>query len=215
MGNNTDIEDLRKKYALIELNEDSVSKDPIEQFEIWFKDAMESGILEPSAMVLSTANKEGVPTIRTVLLKSFDSQGFVFFTNYESRKAKDMSDNPKVSVLFLWKEIERQVRISGSIAKTTTKESEEYFRIRPIESQLGAWASKQSTIIPSRDYLADKYEKYKKQFEGKEVPLPSFWGGYRIIPTEFEFWQGRDKRLHDRICYEIKEWGWHIYRLSP
>lgn len=215
MGNYTDIEDLRKKYALIELSEDSVSKDPIEQFEIWFKDVIESSIVEPSAMVLATANKEGIPTLRTVLLKSFDSRGFVFFTNYESRKAKDLLDNPNVSVLFLWKEVERQVRISGSIAKITTKESEEYFRSRPIESQLGAWASKQSTIIPSREYLVDKYEKYRAQFEGKEVPLPSFWGGYRIIPTEFEFWQGRENRLHDRICYEIKGKGWHIYRLSP
>jgi len=145
----------------------------------------------------------------------FDTRGFVFFTNYDSRKAKELIENPRAAALFLWKDLNRQVRINGSITKTTVEENELYFRSRPKESQLGAWASHQSTTIPNREHLTGNYEKYKKQFAGKEVPLPPFWGGYRIAPTEFEFWQGRDSRLHDRICYSIKGYGWHIYRLSP
>ena len=197
------------------LNEQTADKDPFKQFERWYNEILNSGTVEPTAMIVATANKKGIPTVRTVLLKSYDKQGFVFFTNYESRKGKDLAENPKAALLFLWKEEKRQVRIIGNIEKVSKEESEEYFRSRPIESQLGAWASKQSNVIPNREYLLDKYEKYKKQFEGKEIPLPPNWGGYRVIPEEFEFWQGRENRLHDRICYTIKGKDWQISRLSP
>ena len=215
MCDSNELEDLRKKYSLIDLNEKSVNRNPFEQFDIWFKEVIDSKITEPSAMIVSTASRMGIPAVRTVLLKSYDSRGFVFFTNYESKKAKDLAENPKAAILFLWKEIERQVRISGSIAKISKEESELYFRSRSLESQLGAWASKQSSMIPNREYLLSNYQKYKRQYEGKEIPLPPFWGGYRVIPAEFEFWQGRESRLHDRICYSIKGYGWHIFRLSP
>jgi pyridoxamine 5'-phosphate oxidase len=215
MSNIHEIEDLRKKYSLIELNEKTVSKDPFEQFDIWFKDALNSRLPEPNAMIISTVNRTGIPSVRTVLLKSYDNRGFVFFTNYESKKGRDLGENPNTAILFLWKEIGRQVRISGSVVKTMQNESELYFRSRPIESRLGAWASKQSSVLPSRENLIENYEKYRKQFEGKEILLPPHWGGYRVIPEEFEFWQGRENRLHDRICYIIKGKDWHISRLSP
>jgi len=215
MNDTNETEELRKKYILTELSEKSVSPDPFDQFDRWYKDAPDMGIAEPTAMIISTAGRDGTPSVRTVLLKSYDKEGFVFYTNYESRKGKELGENPKAAILFLWKEAERQIRISGSVKKTTQKESEAYFRSRPIESQLGAWASKQSAVLPSRDYLTDVYEKYRKQFEGKEIPLPPNWGGYRVKPTEFEFWQGRESRLHDRICYTKKGEDWHISRLSP
>jgi pyridoxamine-phosphate oxidase len=215
MSNIHEIEDLRKKYSLIELNEKTVSKDPFEQFDIWFKDALNSRLPEPNAMIISTVNRTGIPSVRTVLLKSYDNRGFVFFTNYESKKGRDLGENPNTAILFLWKEIGRQVRISGSVVKTMQNESELYFQSRPIESRLGAWASKQSSVLPSRENLIENYEKYRKQFEGKEIPLPPHWGGYRVIPEEFEFWQGRENRLHDRICYIIRGKDWHISRLSP
>jgi|ERR1035437_444317 pyridoxamine 5'-phosphate oxidase len=199
----------------IGLNEQTAEKDPFKQFEVWYNEIQKSGTAEPTAMIIATANKKGVPTVRTVLLKSYDKQGFVFFTNYESRKGHDLAENHSAAILFLWKEEKRQVRISGSIVKTSKEESEKYFRSRPIESQLGAWASKQSSVIPNREHLIQNYEKYKRQFEGKEIPLPPNWGGYRVIPEEFEFWQGRENRLHDRICYIIKGKEWHISRLSP
>lgn len=208
-------EEIRKKYSQIELDEKTVSRDPFEQFDIWYKEVLNSGISEPNAMVTATADSEGISTVRTVLLKSYDNRGFVFFTNYGSKKSRDLSDNPKAGLLFLWKEINRQIRISGTVEKTGQRESEEYFRSRPIESQLGAWASKQSSVIPNREYLTEKYEKYREQFAGKEIPLPPFWGGYRVIPTEFEFWQGRENRLHDRICFKLKGKEWQITRLSP
>ena len=215
MSNIHEIEDLRKKYSLIELNEKTVSKDPFEQFDIWFKDALNSRLPEPNAMIISTVNRTGIPSVRTVLLKSYDNRGFVFFTNYESKKGRDLGENPNTAILFLWKEIGRQVRISGSVVKTMQNESELYFQSRPIESRLGAWASKQSSVLPSRENLIENYEKYRKQFEGKEIPLPPHWGGFRVIPEEFEFWQGRENRLHDRICYIIRGKDWHISRLSP
>ena len=215
MSNIHDIEDLGKKYSLIELNEKTVSKDPFEQFDIWFKDTLNSRLPEPNAMIISTASRAGMPSVRTVLLKSYDNRGFVFFTNYESKKGKDLGENPKAAILFLWKEMERQIRIIGRVEKTTQKESELYFRSRPKESQLGAWASKQSTVLPDRNHLTENYKKYRKQFEGREIPLPPHWGGYRVIPTEFEFWQGRENRLHDRICYTKERNSWYISRLSP
>ena len=165
--------DKRKETGL---NEKTADKDPFKQFEAWYNEILKSGTAEPTAMIVATANKKGIPTVRTVLLKSYDKQGFVFFTNYESKKGHDLAENPKAALLFLWKEEKRQVRITGSIVKTSREESEEYFRSRPIESKLGAWASKQSSVIPNREHLIENYEKYKKQFEGKEIPLPPFWG---------------------------------------
>jgi pyridoxamine 5'-phosphate oxidase len=214
-GGGVETEEMRKKNSRIELSEKTVSRDPFDQFDIWYKEVLHSGIPEPTAMIVATADKKGIPAVRTVLLKSYDKRGFVFYTNYGSKKGKDLRENPNAAILFLWKEVERQVRISGTVKKTAQSESEEYFRSRPIESQLGAWASKQSSVIPNREYLTEKYEKYRDQFEGKDIPLPPFWGGYRVIPTEFEFWQGRDNRLHDRISYKLKGKEWDISRLSP
>jgi pyridoxamine 5'-phosphate oxidase len=215
MNNETGPDETWRKYALTDLDERTVSNDPFEQFDLWYKDILESRIVEPTAMIVSTANSLGVPSVRTVLLKSHDKDGFVFYTNYESRKGKELTENPKAALLFLWKEAKKQVRIQGNVEKVLIEESEEYFRSRPIESQLGAWASKQSSLIPNREHLLEIYEKYKEQFEGSEIPLPPNWGGYRVIPVEFEFWQGRESRLHDRICYTKKGYGWHIGRLSP
>ncbi|MDR3610168.1 MAG: pyridoxamine 5'-phosphate oxidase [Ignavibacteriaceae bacterium] len=197
------------------LSESGVSRDPFEQFGIWYKEAVMTERTEQNAMIISTAGKEGMPSVRTVLLKSFDKDGFVFYTNYGSLKGKELAENPRAAILFLWKETERQVRIRGKVIKTNKGESEAYFRSRPRESQLGAWASKQGEWLKDREHLIETYEKYRKEFEGKEVPMPEYWGGYRVVPTEFEFWQGRENRMHDRICYSLKGYGWHIYRLSP
>jgi pyridoxamine 5'-phosphate oxidase len=215
MSNDKEAEVISKKSVFNELSESTVNKDPFVQFGVWYKEAFNTGIKEFNAMIISTASKSGVPSVRTVLLKGFDKRGFVFYTNYGSRKSKDFEENPKAALLFLWKELERQIRITGGVEKVTREESETYFRSRPIESQLGAWASKQSELIPNREHLEKEYEKYKQEFEGKEVPAPPNWGGYRLIPREFEFWQGRESRLHDRICYFQKGGVWHIYRLSP
>jgi pyridoxamine 5'-phosphate oxidase len=215
MNERTETEEIRQKYALAELDEKMVSKDPFEQFDKWYKDIQECGIAEPTAMIVSTVSGAGVPSVRTVLLKSNDKDGFVFYTNYQSRKGKELAENPRAALLFLWKEIGRQVRIMGRVERVTREESEEYFRSRPIESQLGAWASKQSAMIPSREHLLEIYENYRKQFEGSEIPKPSYWGGYRVIPSEFEFWQGQESRLHDRISYVKKGKDWQISRLSP
>ena len=215
MSNMNEAENLRKKYSLIELNEKSISKDPFEQFDIWFKSVLNCGLSEPNAMIISTSSVVGIPSVRTVLLKSYDNRGFVFYTNYESKKGKEIAKNPNTAILFLWKEIERQVRITGRAVKMTKNESEAYFRSRQKESQLGAWASKQSNVIPNREHLIQKYERYEEQFKGKKISLPPHWGGYRVIPTEFEFWQSRENRLHDRICYTLFGKKWHISRLSP
>jgi len=178
-------------------------------------EAISSNLLEPNAMILATANKDGAPSARTVLLKGFDERGFVFYTNYESAKAKNLSENPIASLLFFWAELERQARIEGKVEQVSKADSEEYFRSRPRESQLGAWASKQSSVIASREVLEKKFEEMRKKFEGKEIPLPPFWGGYRVIPQSIEFWQGRESRLHDRICYSFENGKWKIERLSP
>lgn len=215
MINNNDISKRKLRSSLKDLSEDSVSLDPITQFAIWMSEAIESNLLEPNAMTLATASKEGIPSARTVLLKGFDERGFVFYTNYESSKAKDLDENPNATLLFLWVEFERQVRITGKVDKVSREESEKYFISRPRESQLGAWASKQSSVIPNREILENKFEEMKERFEGKEIPLPSFWGGYRVIPQRIEFWQGRESRLHDRICYTLDAGKWKIERLSP
>jgi len=189
--------------------------DPMKQFEQWFTDAEASGTPIPNAMILSTASKESVPSARIVLLKGFDDRGLVFFTNYESRKARELEENPRATLLFHWPESERQIRISGMVSKVSKEESEEYFKSRPHGSRIGAWASKQSSIIGSRKELEKKMDELRKRYEGKDIPLPPHWGGYRLMPTEFEFWQGGVNRLHDRILYEKKNEGWARNRLSP
>jgi pyridoxamine 5'-phosphate oxidase len=206
----------RKETGLSDqLTKSSVDKNPFKQFAKWLNEAHNFNVTEPTAMILSTANKKGIPSVRTVLLKGYDERGFVFHTNYESRKAKELEENPNAELLFIWKEIERQVRISGISEKTSRQESEEYFKTRPYESRIGAWASKQSSIIPDRDFLEKEFAEIKSKYKGSEIPLPTFWGGFRILPHTFEFWQGRENRLHDRICYKKKNGEWEIVRLSP
>lgn len=215
MINNTDISIIRRNYSLEILDESNVEANPFMQFSKWMEEALKSDLIDPTAMALATSDKKGTPSIRMVLLKGFDEQGFVFFTNYESHKGNDLINNPNASILFFWKELERQIRISGSIQKTSAQESEEYFHSRPIESQLGAWASRQSSIIADREYLENEFHKLSVMYQDKQIPLPPFWGGFRLIPNNFEFWQGRENRLHDRISYRINNKNWETVRLSP
>ncbi|MHB1688337.1 MAG: pyridoxamine 5'-phosphate oxidase [Ignavibacteriaceae bacterium] len=215
MINNTNISKLRRNYSLQGLDESNVNPNPFKQFSKWMDEVIKSDVLDPTAMILATANKAIIPSVRVVLLRGYDENGFVFFTNYESHKGNDLISNPNASILFFWKELERQVRFTGEIEKTSAEESEEYFHSRPVESQLSAWASKQSSVIPNRQFLEKTFEELKSRYEGKEIPLPPFWGGFRLKPDNFEFWQGRENRLHDRICYRRKNNGWEIVRLSP
>lgn len=211
-----DIAAIRKEYTQAELDENSIAKNPFQQFEKWFQEALKSEILEPTAMVLSTADQHGHPTQRTVLLKTFSEEGFVFYTNYESRKAQQMAINPHVSLLFPWYSLERQVAIIGKVEKVTMKESLAYFLSRPTGSQLGAWVSNQSQVITSRSILEIKLAEMKRKFKEGKIPLPDHWGGYRVIPTSIEFWQGRSNRLHDRIIFESDgSEAWNINRLAP
>ncbi len=215
MINNTDISSLRRNYSLQRLDESTVEVNPFQQFSKWMEEALKSDLLDPTGMALGTANKDGIPAVRMVLLKGFNENGFVFFTNYESHKGSDLINNPNASILFFWKELERQIRITGTIEKISRQESEEYFHTRPLESQLSAWASRQSSPISSRKFLENEFEELKLKYEHKQIPLPPFWGGFRLIPNYFEFWQGRENRLHDRISYRIKNDFWEIVRLSP
>ena len=190
--------------------------DPYREFEKRFTLAIDSGIPEPNAMSVATVDEHGQPWVRTVLLKTYDERGFVFFTNYESRKAADIEANPNVSLLFFWSEAARQVKIRGKAEKLSAAESMKYFLSRPRGSQLGAWVSPQSSVITSRSLLKNKFEELRQKFENKEIPLPSFWGGYRIVPDQVEFWQGRTNRLHDRFEYTKQDDGsWAIERLAP
>lgn len=209
-----DIQNLRRQYSKSTLSVSSVSKDPFKQFEKWFQDVLNSGFLEPNAMTLATASKTGKPSARIVLLKGIHDDGFVFYTNYKSKKGKDIEDNPYGSLLFYWDRLERQVRIEGKIEKVTKQESEEYFNTRPYKSRVGAWASKQSTVIESRSAIVREFLKYMMKFKS-HVPLPDVWGGYRLIPDSFEFWQGRPNRLHDRVRFTKNKSGWKIERLAP
>ncbi len=215
INENTHITKLMKKISLSELSENTVNKNPFVQFSDWYQDVIKLEISFHNAMVIATTNKEAIPSVRVVFLKSFDENGFVFYTNYESRKAKDLNENPITSLLFFWKELERQIRIVGKVEKTSKEESENYFHSRPIDNQIGAWASKQSSVILNRDQLDNEFLKYKNQFENKEVPLPPFWGGFRVVPFYFEFWKGRENRLHDRIAYQKENNNWKIFRLAP
>lgn len=189
--------------------------DPIRLFEDWFSEAVASGIKLPEAMALATASRSGVPSLRMVLLRGLEDGRFAFFTNYGSRKSLELARNPRASLLFYWPSLERQVRIEGTVRKLTRRESSEYFQTRPRESQLAAWASAQSSVIPNREALEAEFEQARTRFAGKEVPCPPFWGGYHVIPRQIEFWQGREHRLHDRRCYEKQRRGWRFTVLAP
>jgi pyridoxamine 5'-phosphate oxidase len=206
---------LRRDYVREGLSEANIERDPFAQFVVWMNDALNAEIIDANAMTLSTVDPRSRPTARVVLLKGYDESGFVFYTNYESKKSSDLLSNPNAALHFFWPDLERQIGISGKAVQTSREESESYFRSRPIESRLSAWASAQSSVIESRDVLENRVEKLRKQYADGNVPLPPFWGGFRVVPDKFEFWQGRASRLHDRICYELKGGDWEIYRLSP
>ena len=213
--NNDEIANLRREWSSRRLDESNVSSNPFGQFSEWMREAVDAEILDPNAMTLATADKNGMPSARIVLLKSIDEKGLVFYTNFGSKKGKDLLENPRASVVFFWKELERQLRVMGTIERTSKKESEAYFKTRPYESQIGAWASRQSSELKSRKLLEEKFAEIKSKYPEGEVPLPDFWGGFRIIPEQFEFWQGGPNRLHDRIAYLREKDKWRIIRLAP
>jgi pyridoxamine 5'-phosphate oxidase len=197
------------------LSAETAGPDPFALFGRWFEDAQRSGIYLPDAMTLATASKDGRPSARLMLLKGFDERGFRFFTNYGSRKAGDLTDNPRAALVFHWSRLQRQVRVEGRVEKLPEQESREYFATRPRGSQLGAWASDQSSPIDDRHHLKESFREHEARFKGADVPLPPFWGGYRVVPEAIEFWQGRANRLHDRLRYTLGDDGWTVARLSP
>lgn len=211
-----DLAALRRNYTRESLSIQDVNPDPIQQFDHWFREALNSELPEPNAMTLASATRDGRPSARIVLLKGFDHRGFVFYTNYESRKGKELEENPHGALLFNWLELERQVRIEGIVERVSPEESEAYFQSRPKESQIGAWASPQSRKIAGREVLEARVHELATTFKHDEaLPLPPFWGGYRIRPEQMEFWQGRESRLHDRIQYTHNGQGWMVERLAP
>lgn len=210
-----DLGELRREYRSEPLRREDLDADPFVQFDRWFQDAQRSGVLEPNAMSVATVDAAGQPSSRTVLLKFYDRRGFVFYTNLGSRKARELGANPKVALLFFWPELHRQVKIRGTAARTSAAESLGYFMRRPRDSQLGAWISEQSQPIASRALLEQKFAEISRKFAAGEVPLPSFWGGYRVSPHAIEFWQGQESRLHDRFLYSSRDGGWAIERLAP
>ena len=211
-----DLTQIRGKYTSEGLDISKLDENPFIQFEQWFNDAIKSELSEPNAMSLATVGKDMMPSIRTVLLKTFDKEGFVFFTNYKSKKAEQIEQNPKACALFAWLDLERQIKIEGSVEKISTADSLKYFLSRPKGSQLGAWVSHQSKVITSRSLLEQKFDEMKKKFVKGDIPFPSFWGGYIIKPIQIEFWQGGKDRLHDRFLYTKQEDNtWEISRLAP
>ena len=210
------LHDLRADYDREELREEDLRADPFEQFAVWMREACEAQLVEPNAMSLATVGADGQPTQRTVLLKSFDERGFVFYTNLESRKARQIAENGNVSLLFPWLALHRQVAVSGMAERVPSSEALAYFVTRPFGSQIGAWASPQSQVVSARALLEMKWEEAKRKFQEGRVPMPSFWGGFRVVPRDIEFWQGRGHRLHDRFLYTRQDDGrWRIGRLAP
>jgi pyridoxamine 5'-phosphate oxidase len=209
------IQNLRQDYRSASLSENDVDSNPILQFKKWFQDAVSSQLYEPNVMTLATSDRFGKPTARIVLLKGIDEDGFVFYTNYESKKGRDLVENPQAALVFFWPELERQVRIEGVVSKVSEQTSSDYFHSRPIGSQLGAMASPQSKVISDRESLERKVEQLTTQYADQEIPRPLYWGGYLVEPTHIEFWQGRPSRLHDRIVYDLVEGSWIINRLAP
>lgn len=207
--------ELRQEYTRDGLRESALDPDPVRQFSVWFEQAKAINLPEPNAMTLATCTPDGFPSARIVLLKGFSEKGFAFFTSYDGRKAAELAANPRAALLFYWAELERQIRIEGTVERTTRQESEDYYAQRPRGSQLGAWASRQSAVISGREVLEATLADLQKRFANSEVSCPPFWGGYRVRPTMFEFWQGRENRLHDRLRYRREGDRWIIDRLGP
>ncbi|MDY7093573.1 MAG: pyridoxamine 5'-phosphate oxidase [Acidobacteriota bacterium] len=210
-----EIHDLRSEYTRDDLRAKDLHPDPVEQFKLWFQQALDRQVPEPTAMTLATADTEGQPSLRTVLLKEVEGEDFVFYTNYESRKGRELAANPKAALLFFWPQLERQVRIEGIVQRDSQEAAEAYFKSRPRGSRLGAWASPQSRPLKNRRELEEAFAAVEERFADGEVPLPSHWGGYRLTPTALEFWQGRPSRLHDRFLYSRDADGWSLRRLAP
>ena len=209
------IAELRKEYTRYGLQKSDVAPGPIDQFRKWFEDVLNANLHEPNAMTLATATPNGKPSARVVLLKGYDERGFILYTNYEGRKAKELEANPNCALTFYWGELERQIRVEGRATRVPAEESDAYFSSRPRGSQLGAWASQQSRPVESRTRLEDRLRELGKENEGREIPCPPFWGGYRVEPESMEFWQGRENRLHDRLSYTRRNGGWEVQRLQP
>jgi pyridoxamine 5'-phosphate oxidase len=210
------LDDLRREYTRRGLREEDLAAEPFSQFRAWFDEIARSGVREPNAMTLATATPDGRPSARMVLLKGFDARGFVFYTNFESRKGGELTANPYAALVFFWVELERQVRVEGRVERVSAEESDAYFASRPEGSRLGAWASQQSAVLPGRAPLEARYEELERRYDGREIPRPPFWGGYRVVPESVEFWQGRENRLHDRLRYRRQtDDSWVIERLSP
>ena len=214
--NNSSVTDLRIEYESPALRRNTLKKNPLEQFRLWLDEAIAANIIEPQAMILSTATSDGIPSARTVLIRGYDERGFVFYTNYQSQKGRELAENPHAALTCYWAVLHRQVRIAGSVSRVSSEESESYFKSRPEGSKIGAWASKQSQVLRSRAELETEVKEFEAEFEGKEIPRPLYWGGYRLLPDIIEFWQGQPSRLHDRFRY-IREDddSWTIQRLSP